>query len=353
MSFATYARRVRNRDLPYNHRHTALRCAVGRHMPLGFTATWQYITDAAGPVRRDEAALLRALDILETSRAARLREIAAFAARRRAEKQRGYGVRHDEQRYRFGPRWYGPDAHEAMYQTVQTLWAEHIALPFPEMPNDALIVDTHSAGCILSYLRSGGQVTGDDQAVLRGYVASLHRRLSGDLEDMETVRYFLRLAKMADLVLHDALPLIRRGSVDDAAAVREVFLSATADKPYLRDTEPDAGSPGGISGFLSCGYSHELWVAELRGQIVAFATLSIDQLGHLFVTPSLQRRGIGTDLIAHAKRARPEELRLHTFQRNTDACRFYERRGFTVSGFDDEPGEPDVTYSWQRRPPAR
>ncbi|WP_344316232.1 GNAT family N-acetyltransferase [Acrocarpospora pleiomorpha] len=265
-------------------------------------------------------------------------------------------MRRDEQRYRFGPRWYGADAHEAMYQTVQSLWAEHTALPFPEMPNhdktDALIADSYTAGCIWSYLRSGGQATGDNRAVLRRCVASLHRRPFGGIEDMETFRYFLGLTKMADLVLHDALPLIRRGSVDDAAAVREVFLSATDDKPYLRDTEPDAGNPEWINGFLACGYSHELWVAELRGRIVAFATLSIDQLGHLFVMSGLQGHGIGTDLIVHAKRARPEGLRLHTFQRNTGACRFYERHGFTVSGFDDEPGEPDVTYSWQPRPSA-
>ncbi|GAA0411544.1 histone acetyltransferase [Acrocarpospora corrugata] len=148
-------------------------------------------------------------------------------------------------------------------------------------------------------------------------------------------------------------PQIRRGWLDDAAAVRGVFLAATADMPYLRDTEPDAGTPEWISGFLACGYSHELWVTELRGQIVAFATLSIDQLGHLFVTPGFQRQGIGTDLIVHAQRARPEGLRLHTFQRNAGACRFYERHGFTVSELDDEPGEPDVTYSWRDQPPAQ
>ncbi|WP_214105600.1 GNAT family N-acetyltransferase [Acrocarpospora catenulata] len=350
MTFATDARRVRDHGLPYSHRRTALRCAVGRHMPLGFTATWRYITGAAGPVmyRRDEA-LLRALDILETSRAARLREMEAFAARRRSEKQRGYGVRHDEQRYRFGFRWYGPDSHEAMYQTVETLWAEHKAQPFPggshALITDALMADTYTAGCVHSYLHSGGRLTGGTRAILRRCVADLHR---GPFGGPESFQYFRRLAKMADLVLHDALPLIRRGWVGDAAAVRDVFLSATAGKPYLREAEPDAGSPGWIEGFLACGSSHELWVAELRGRIVAFATLSIDQLGHLFVTPGLQRQGIGTDLIVHAKRVRPGGLRLHAFQRDTDACRFYERHGFTVSGLDDESGEPELTYSWQQ-----
>ncbi|GIH25047.1 hypothetical protein Aph01nite_33570 [Acrocarpospora phusangensis] len=329
MSFATHARRVRDHTLPYGLRRMALRGAVERHMPLGFTATWQYITGSVP--------LPQALEVLESSRAAWLREMAAFATRRRAQKQRGYGLRSDEHRYRSGFRWYGPDAHEAMYQTVQSLWTSR---PRPYV--DALAADI--SDCIRKYLLSGGQLTGDTRSVLRKCVAGVHQ--------LPAVEPYRQLAKMAELVLHDALPLIRRGWAGDAVEVREVYLAATAAKPYLRKTEPDAGTSEWIDGFLACGRSHELWVAELRGRIVGFATLSPDQLGHLFVTPALRRQGIGTDLIVRAKRARPEGLRLHTFQRNTEACRFYERHGFTVSGFDDEPGEPDVTYTWHGRRPS-
>ncbi|AWS41653.1 hypothetical protein [Streptosporangium sp. 'caverna'] len=87
MSFGTYARRVRDQALPYGRRYTSLRCAVGHYKPLGFNATWNHITSRAGQVRTDEAALLRALDILETSREARLAEMAAFALRRKAERE--------------------------------------------------------------------------------------------------------------------------------------------------------------------------------------------------------------------------------------------------------------------------
>ncbi|WP_328488623.1 hypothetical protein [Streptomyces zaomyceticus] len=92
MSFGTYARRVRDVGAPAVRRHTALRRAVSEYCPLGFHATWAYVSATALPspdLRRDSTALLRALDILEASRAVRIAEGASFAARRRAEKAAG------------------------------------------------------------------------------------------------------------------------------------------------------------------------------------------------------------------------------------------------------------------------
>ncbi|MFJ8657892.1 hypothetical protein [Streptomyces sp. NPDC093795] len=96
MSFGTYARRVRDERLPTARRYTALRCAVGQYCPLGFHATWTYLAMTAVPspdLRRDAAALLRALDTLEASRAVRRAEVASFAARRRVEKAAGRRIR--------------------------------------------------------------------------------------------------------------------------------------------------------------------------------------------------------------------------------------------------------------------
>lgn len=59
MSFHPYAQAVRDRALPYGRRYTSLRCAVGCYRPLGFNATWSYLS-TAGALRSDEKALLRA-----------------------------------------------------------------------------------------------------------------------------------------------------------------------------------------------------------------------------------------------------------------------------------------------------
>ena len=63
----------------------------------------------------------------------------------------------------------------------------------------------------------------------------------------------------------------------------------------------------------------------------------------------LTGRGIGSALLAVAKRERPQGLRLWAFQTNTGARRFYERHGFVevrrTDGRDNEERAPDVLYA--------
>jgi putative acetyltransferase len=82
---------------------------------------------------------------------------------------------------------------------------------------------------------------------------------------------------------------------------------------------------------------------ELVG-IIAFRQGWIEQL---YVLPSSQGRGIGTALLAIAQGRFPL-LSLWTFQRNSAARRFYERRGFTLvqetDGARNMEKEPDALY---------
>ncbi|MEU9124039.1 hypothetical protein AB0C96_29965 [Streptomyces sp. NPDC048506] len=100
---------MRDEQLPLARRHTALRCAVGHYCPLGFHATWAYLTATARPspdLRREPAALLRALETLEASRTVQLNELAAFAARRHAEKAAGRRTpRRIDTTQLWGPHW--------------------------------------------------------------------------------------------------------------------------------------------------------------------------------------------------------------------------------------------------------
>jgi ribosomal protein S18 acetylase RimI-like enzyme len=83
-------------------------------------------------------------------------------------------------------------------------------------------------------------------------------------------------------------------------------------------------------------------------QAGGFASVRNGILEHLYVAPQLQGRGLGT-LVA-AKEESPRNLRLHVFQRNLSARRFYERRGFMLlklrDGSSNEEGEPDAVYEW-------
>lgn len=60
-------------------------------------------------------------------------------------------------------------------------------------------------------------------------------------------------------------------------------------------------------------------------------------------------QGIGSQLLALARRQRPHGLRLWTFVSIVRAQRFYERHGFVeidrTDGRDNEEGAPDILYS--------
>lgn len=95
---------------------------------------------------------------------------------------------------------------------------------------------------------------------------------------------------------------------------------------------------------------HEVWVAEDAGIIRGFAAVSGDLLGHLYVRPEDQSRGIGTALLDAVKRERPGGFGFWVFQKNEGARRFYERHGCRLvelgDGSRNMEREPDARYEW-------
>jgi GNAT superfamily N-acetyltransferase len=96
--------------------------------------------------------------------------------------------------------------------------------------------------------------------------------------------------------------------------------------------------------------AHEVWVAELDGRVAGYAALAGDMLGHIYVHPDEQIRGVGTALLGVVKRERPGGFRLWVFQKNEGARRFYERHGCRLveltDGSGNEEKEPDALYEW-------
>ncbi|MBE1531639.1 hypothetical protein [Actinomadura algeriensis] len=177
MSFGTYARRVRDEALDPRARHMALRCAVGRYGPLGFNATWAYVTAVARPlpdVRRDVPALVRALDVLEASRSVRLAEEAAFAAARRAEKAAGRRTpRAADAAALAGPRWPGrtPPSRLGLVAAVADRDRWFRGLPFPDeslLPDerfrDLAVLHDRLGAAAAAYLARLGDPDGEVRA---------------------------------------------------------------------------------------------------------------------------------------------------------------------------------------------
>ena len=89
-----------------------------------------------------------------------------------------------------------------------------------------------------------------------------------------------------------------------------------------------------------CGF---MMVAEIVGGLM-FGSIALVADGLHMSTHA------GALLLAAAKEKSPRGLRLHVFQRNLSARRFYERRGFKLvqlrDGSSNEEGEPDAVYEW-------
>ena len=95
---------------------------------------------------------------------------------------------------------------------------------------------------------------------------------------------------------------------------------------------------------------YQVWVAQEDGDApVALLAVADSVVGYLYVDPTAQGRGVGSALLARAKRLFPMGLSLDTHQRNARARAFYLRRGFRPVGFGVSPApesEPDVRYAW-------
>ncbi|XBS72019.1 N-acetyltransferase [Acerihabitans sp. KWT182] len=91
------------------------------------------------------------------------------------------------------------------------------------------------------------------------------------------------------------------------------------------------------------------WVAERDGRLAGFISIMMDQfIGAIFVSPSHHRQGIGSALMAQAKRRYPV-LSLEVYRLNRSALAFYHRQGFREIGsaFNAETNHSILTLQWR------
>jgi len=94
-----------------------------------------------------------------------------------------------------------------------------------------------------------------------------------------------------------------------------------------------------------------MWGAFPHDAMTGFIAFREGWIDQLYVLPGAQGRGIGTSLLEIAQHAF-DHLQLWTFQRNANARRFYQARGFALlretDGSGNEEKEPDALYRWTR-----
>jgi len=143
---------------------------------------------------------------------------------------------------------------------------------------------------------------------------------------------------------------LRRADEADAKAIAAIFTSSRrAAMQYLPDLYTESEVLKWIIGVVLRDGRTTLAVSA-EGETGGFASDQNGVIDHLYVSPRFQGRGLGTLLLVAAKDENPGGLRLHVFQRNLAARRFYERRGFRLvelrDGSSNEEGEPDAVYEW-------
>jgi putative acetyltransferase len=94
-------------------------------------------------------------------------------------------------------------------------------------------------------------------------------------------------------------------------------------------------------------------VAEALNRIVGFVTVDTGTLylDQLVVAPEFWGAGVGSALVAEAKRVSPRGLNLDVNTDNARAITFYKKSGFVVTGdgFNAFSGRPVHHMSWRPR----
>ncbi|WP_217577156.1 GNAT family N-acetyltransferase [Mesorhizobium sp. GbtcB19] len=142
---------------------------------------------------------------------------------------------------------------------------------------------------------------------------------------------------------------IRPAIASDAAAIATMMrasLNAFAWMPVLHTPEEDLFF---IRDILLP--NQQVTVAVAGEPIVGFIAVDGDWVEQLYLDPARTGQGIGSRLLDQATADMPL-IRLHCFQANTGARRFYERHGFRAEAFGDgstnEEGLPDILYVLRR-----
>jgi len=144
-------------------------------------------------------------------------------------------------------------------------------------------------------------------------------------------------------------PEIRDATADDADALTSLFLASRRQAmPWLREVHSDDETRWWMTNVVLRDLV--VRVATLDGVVAGLAAIQPGWLDHLYIAPAWQRAGLGTRLLAEARRIGGTPLRLWAFQRNLAARAFYRRHGFLeedlTDGATNEEREPDVRMIW-------
>jgi GNAT superfamily N-acetyltransferase len=141
---------------------------------------------------------------------------------------------------------------------------------------------------------------------------------------------------------------IRPALLSEYRRLAEIHVLARYDMSYLPHIHTFISTEKWIRDIVLP--SQSVWVAEVDGAAVGYAWLHEGLLRALYIHPSYQRQGIGTELLSEVKKNAAGGFLFWIFEANAAAIRFYERHGaHTVRKTDGSSNEerlPDRLMSF-------
>ncbi|RUW49026.1 GNAT family N-acetyltransferase [Mesorhizobium sp. M8A.F.Ca.ET.021.01.1.1] len=142
---------------------------------------------------------------------------------------------------------------------------------------------------------------------------------------------------------------LRPAVASDAAAIARILRAALNSFDWMPVIHTPAEDLAFVRDIVLP--NQQVTVAEDGADIVGFIAVIGDWVEQLYLDPASTGQGIGSRLLMDATAALPQ-VKLHCFQANTGARRFYERHGFQAKAFGDgttnEEGLPDILYVRRR-----
>lgn len=138
--------------------------------------------------------------------------------------------------------------------------------------------------------------------------------------------------------------MIRKYNENDMDSVLEIWLSASVQAHDFISPEFWESQVENMRNIYIP--ASETYVYEVESKVVGFYALYENSLAAIFVSPELPGKGIGKQLLSHAKTQRAE-LSLAVYKENQASYQFYLSQGFKVLSeqLDEHTGHPEYTMS--------
>lgn len=142
-------------------------------------------------------------------------------------------------------------------------------------------------------------------------------------------------------------PTLRPAETDDVEDLVRVHLASRGAAAMPRGIHPERQ----VRAWLTERLDHdEVWLADVEGEIAAYARFTPTWLDDLYVAPTHAGQGLGSALLDLVKAQRPGGFCLWVFEVNEPARRFYAGHGLVelerTDGSGNEEKEPDLRMAW-------